>query len=349
LLPPVSRLIARLPSIGEEPKANAGKASMSTDVHAGRDGWLFLIGGSIKVTTLYDRQSRLSSDAKLHHWVKLIEARARRLQGMGIQYIHLNVPEKLTIYDHQLADPPMSTGGFHQRCGCRKCCSNRLTLMFSSILSRHYALRATASHSTSRRYPLGRAGLPCCLWPDLRAHRHRSGAGTASRNHQDHGAAMDLGMKLSPPVAEGFRIYDFTKNSVRTYANPIARYLDSATQNIANACRRACSFRNDAASAANKKLLVFGDSYALHSRTSLTGMLAETAREVEFIWSSNLDWRYIERAQPDVVVYELAERFITRVPNDKFSLRRAAVWPGLRAQWLLYKTGKRDAPGAKLV
>jgi len=40
-------------------------------------------------------------------------------------------------------------------------------------------------------------------------------------------------MKLSPPVAEGFRIYDFTKNSVRTYANPIARYLDSATQNIA--------------------------------------------------------------------------------------------------------------------
>jgi hypothetical protein len=107
LLPPVSRLIARLPSIGEEPKANAGKASMSTDVHAGRDGWLFLIGGSIKVTTLYDRQSRLSSDAKLHHWVKLIEARARRLQGMGIQYIHLNVPEKLTIYDHQLADPPI--------------------------------------------------------------------------------------------------------------------------------------------------------------------------------------------------------------------------------------------------
>jgi alginate O-acetyltransferase complex protein AlgJ len=80
---------------------------MSTDVHAGRDGWLFLIGGSNKVTTLYDRQSRLSSDAKLHHWVKLIEARARRLQGMGIQYIHLNVPEKLTIYDHQLADPPI--------------------------------------------------------------------------------------------------------------------------------------------------------------------------------------------------------------------------------------------------
>jgi hypothetical protein len=52
------------------------------------------------------------------------------------------------------------------------------------------------------------------------------------------------------------------------------------------------AFRNDAASAANKKLLVFGDSYVLHSRTSLTGMLAETATKVEFIWSSNLDWRY---------------------------------------------------------
>jgi hypothetical protein len=59
---------------------------------------------------------------------------------------------------------------------------------------------------------------------------------------------MDLGMKLSPPVAEGFRIYDFTKNSVRTYANPIARYLDSATQNIAMHVGAHVAFRNDAAS-----------------------------------------------------------------------------------------------------
>ncbi len=253
---------------------------MSTDVHAGRDGWLFLIGASNEVTTLYDRQSRLLPDAKLHHWVKLIEARARRLQGMGIQYVHLNVPEKLTIYDHQLADPPIVDW--------RLSPAVRLQEMLQQSPDAHVWLDLVAPLRVARDgEPLyfktdTHWAAPGCL---VAYHLICVRIGIApepellSRNHQDHGAAMDLGMKLSPPVAEGFRIYDFTKNSVRTYANPIARYLDSATQNIAMHVGAHVAFRNDAASAANKKLLVFGDSYVLHSRTSLTGMLAETAKK----------------------------------------------------------------------
>lgn len=129
----------------------------------------------------------------------------------------------------------------------------------------------------------------------------------------------------------------------------IAQYVDTVTANALVHVGSQVAYKNDSAAAADKKIVIFGDSYASERPDALTAMLAETVHDVEFIWSSNLDWRYIERAQPDVVVCELAERFITRVPNDKFSLRRAAVWPGLRAQWLLYKTGKRDAPGAKLV
>jgi hypothetical protein len=73
-------------------------------------------------------------------------------------------------------------------------------------------------------------------------------------------------------------------------------------------------------------------------------MLAETAREVEFIWSSNLDWAYIKRAQPDIVVYDLVERFMTIVANDRLSLRRTVARQVLKAKWLRFKGGRRTAP-----
>jgi hypothetical protein len=75
----------------------------------------------------------------------------------------------------------------------------------------------------------------------------------------------------------------------------------------------------------------------------LTGMLAETARDVEFVWSSNLDWAYIKRARPDVVVYELAERFMTIVPNDQLSLRWTVARQTVRAKWLEFKSRGRAA------
>ena len=76
-------------------------------VHKGRDGWLFLIGGSNSVSSLYDRGKGLLPDEVIRRWADLIEKRARRFEKMGIQYVHINVPEKLTIYDDKLPDPPI--------------------------------------------------------------------------------------------------------------------------------------------------------------------------------------------------------------------------------------------------
>src|SRR5437899_100815 len=75
---------------------------MSTDVYEGRDGWLFLTGA---LAASYDRASGQLPDMRLAEWVKLIESRAARLQHMGIQYVHMPAPEKLTIYDDKLREP----------------------------------------------------------------------------------------------------------------------------------------------------------------------------------------------------------------------------------------------------
>jgi hypothetical protein len=57
--------------------------------------------------------------------------------------------------------------------------------------------------------------------------------------------------------------------------------------------------------AAKKKILIFGDSFSSQRGDALTVMLAETVRDVEFVWSSNLDWAFIKRAK------RLVERFMT--------------------------------------
>ena len=67
-------------------------------VHLGRYGWLFLIGGSNRVMDRY--RGPLAQWWHLRRWSRLIAARAARAERLGIRYLHVIVPEKLSVYDH---------------------------------------------------------------------------------------------------------------------------------------------------------------------------------------------------------------------------------------------------------
>jgi hypothetical protein len=54
-------------------------------------------------------------------------------------------------------------------------------------------------------------------------------------------------------------------------------------------------------------------------------LVAQTFREVHFFWSNSIDYDYITETKPDIVLSELAERFVKRVPDDKRDLRPFAV------------------------
>jgi len=71
--------------------------------------------------------------------------------------------------------------------------------------------------------------------------------------------------------------------------------------------------------------MLFGDSFSECREHLLTGMLAETFREVHFIWNANIDYEYVNFIQPDVVITELAERFMTRIPTDKLDIQSFAA------------------------
>ena len=38
------------------------------------------------------------------------------------------------------------------------------------------------------------------------------------------------------------------------------------------------------------------------------------------MWSANLDWSYIAAVRPDILLFELAERFLARLPTDDFDV-----------------------------
>lgn len=69
-----------------------------------------------------------------------------------------------------------------------------------------------------------------------------------------------------------------------------------------------------------KKVVVFGDSFSEYRPQYITGALAETFSEVHFVWTTSIDYDYVKREKPDIVITEIVERFMPKVPDDSFCL-----------------------------
>ncbi|HFU75974.1 MAG TPA: hypothetical protein ENK66_06985, partial [Arcobacter sp.] len=76
---------------------------VDNDVLIGKDGWLFLYGGSNNVFKYYTDPSYFS-DKESKSWKKLLDDRNLKLETMDIKYIHLFVPDKISVYPEYLVN-----------------------------------------------------------------------------------------------------------------------------------------------------------------------------------------------------------------------------------------------------
>ena len=144
--------------------------------------------------------------------------------------------------------------------------------------------------------------------------------------------------------------------TIRVYSNPIARYLETPEFGAQIHVGTHVRYLNATPGAQKKKILIFGDLFSLQRGDALTATLAETARDVEFVWSSNLDWPFIKRVKPDIVIYELVERFMTLVRRlvrsarrwKRRGLRRTVARHWWKAQRLHFQARRHAARQAKL-
>lgn len=306
------------------------------EIHVGKDGFLFLLQGSNNVSSQYVK----SPDAQffLIHWRVIISQRERRLRALGIPYRHVLMPEKITIYDNLLEDFALN---WQMSPGYR--------LYHKDEYYNWFPLRRLRVDQYLRRRARWRATLIDLIGPmrnrrdeqDLfyRTDSHLSFAGRIlayreicraigavpvrdfwERPTTYHaGWAGDLGTAFSPPRYEGTTLHHIQRDAVRVYASPIVEHCERNGLEGTLHTGAHVIYENPRAADA-RRVVLFGDSYANFMPVGLTIMLAETFRELHFIWSTQIDYRYIARVQPDLVLTEMSERFIFRPADDTWDL-----------------------------
>lgn len=286
-------------------------------VHAGRDGWLFLIGGSNLILSQYGRPGYRSKD--LWRWRRILAERRRRCAALGIAYGHVVVPEKLTVFDRSLhglsIDPDRSPALRLMR---RLLLSRARRTWIDLVRPFRAAFAATPLyHRTDTHWTFEGCQLAyeviCRHFGVVPRNDFSDRRSTASINF-----AGDLGSKYDLVRDEIIRSADFETASRRIYANDLLTSLEVLGRGIEAHSGAHVVYRNDA-SVDSRTLVLFGDSYAQHTpgpfTGTLTAMFADTFRNVHMIWSPKIDWDYVETIRPDFVLTEIAERFMVVVPE----------------------------------
>lgn len=285
-------------------------------VHVGRDGWLFLIGGSNGVLRQYRRSLR--QWWRLRAWARLIETRTARAENLGIRCIHTLVPEKLSIYDDRtdglVYDPALSP-------------ARRLARRLMALPG-YVDLVAPMRAARDGPAPLYRRtdshwSYDGCLIA-YRALMRACGAvpppDIGARHRFTHEGVWDLGDKLPERPRESVTNWAIDRDASRVYASPLVEAYEAAGRADDLHVGAHVIYRNASPYADPRRLVLFGDSCAHYTRIFLTGFLAESFSEMHFVWSSSIDWAYVERVRPDILMVEMAERFLARLPDDRFDV-----------------------------
>ncbi|KMO29230.1 hypothetical protein VQ02_30375 [Methylobacterium variabile] len=297
----------------------------STDmVHLGRDGWLFLTGGTNRVRQQY--RASLSMAWRLWRWRRLIEARSARAAALGMRAFHVVVPEKLSIYDDRLdglvIDPALSPA---RRLGARLARSPAARAWIDLVGPLRAARDAEPPLYLRTDTHWSQEGCRLAFGEIMRALGAAVPADIATRPFHDHDGVRDLGAKLDPAPTETMRVYQVQRDAVRVYANPLVEAYEARGRAADLHAGAHVVFRNASPAADPRTLMLFGDSCSHFHPIFLTGLLAESFRELHFVWSASLDWSYVERVRPHLLLVEVAERFLARVPVDGFDVVSAGT------------------------
>ena len=296
-----------------------------TDVHEGQDGWLFLTGGSNQVLRFYTELD-FFSDANARAWAALLRARAGRLSGLC--YRHLLVPDKISVLAPWFGGdlPNFARHPLRQLRALAEEYELQDTLLDCTKM---LAVEPGPFHSfykTDSHWTIWGAYLAYTLVCRDVGLAQEAIASFADRQFAKWPVQFDLGSKLDPARSED-QIFTPIRGAVRRiYANGIVLAREKADANGApSPLHHGCHivFENTEAPV-SEKIVIFGDSFADYRPSTFTAFFSETFRETHFVWSTSLDYGYIEQIKPAYVVSEMAERFVTHLPDDTYDVRRDA-------------------------
>ena len=318
---------AEVPSPGPAPVTGPGRkpqeGPMALDyLHIGQNGELFFAGLHQRLIQAYRYTATSLTNAWL--WQSAIRKRADHAEGCGATFTLMIVPEKLTIYPDRVAAPALTSAA------APSLLVQRALRLFDA---RPLALDLVA--------PFRNARDATAIYPETDSHWTHAGAHlayhalctrfqTTPNPHLVEGRVVnaepfsgDLGRVIEPARFETVVVRDLTRDATRVHTNEPLRQFEERGQALGIGEGSNVVYRNAAAHADPRKLVIFGDSYCHHNpglrSGMLTQMLAETFREVHFIWNKSYDPHYVERVGADLVLCEIAERYLFKLPSPTFS------------------------------
>jgi alginate O-acetyltransferase complex protein AlgJ len=293
-------------------------------VSVGEDGWLFLKKGTNNVASFYgDRVDPNNSVTEA--WANLLGDRNRKIAAMGAKYVHIAAPDKLTVYGDKIGFEERSLGPMGRL--VRFATMSRLEIPLIDPTGTFEQQKTT---STLLYWKTDTHWTP---WGCLSVYRMLCNYfgvtpkdDLMDRQFREGDTVFDLGSRFSPPIRERARFYNFLRDAERVEENALVRYKEEKSLQNAVGLHVGSRvvFRNVSPGAIQARVVVFGDSFAEYRPSLLTGMLAESFCETHFAWSASVDFGYVERIRPDIVITELAERFMPNLPVDGVDLDKDA-------------------------
>lgn len=294
-------------------------------VHQGRNGWLFLSGGSNNPYGMYSNRSHFKASFG-PQWKALLLERERFCRSVNIPFLHLIAPEKLSVYPEfcmldlpflgyqptgahsPLADPELQHIVVNP---VPDLLEAKQTVGVYPKLESHWNLAGTvvAHDQVCRRFGLD-VKVDVAKLPTFR----RSEKG-------------DLGSKIVGSQQEVLEKSNFPRDCTRIYTNPVLDLFHEIAAAGGWPPHRvgiACEFLNTSDKVVDKKIMIFGDSFSDFRPGALTCLFANTFRSVHFVWQQSVDFDYVAQIRPDYLLTEGAERFMNLVPDNKLRFEASA-------------------------
>lgn len=298
-----------------------------SDIHEGRDGWLFLTGHDNSVLRYYTDLDYFTQRGHVEKWVERLRQRAEIFADAEIRYLHVFAPEKLSVFPEHVLLPMQ----FFDRHPIRLICQEWEAKALPSVLIN--PLPAMAAHQerdslfmktdTHWTYHAGQLVLSLVL----QALGYSRPVSLEGRTVHRYRHVWDLGARLEAQVSEENIYVEPLPCVSRVRVNTAAQEFEARLASGRPVTHRSLVvvFRNDAADAIDERVVIFGDSFMEFRPSTPTFQFAEMFREVHFIWSPNVDYSYVARVDASVVITEVAERSMIFVPDDNYDVEADAA------------------------
>jgi hypothetical protein len=296
------------------------------------NGYLYLVGGSNNTIDLFDPKE-FERIVPLDSWAHIIRERDTFFEAARIPWVMLLSPEKLSIYGKStiqelVGDEFRSPGeSFIKHLGARNISYPRDFLIKQSETYQLYP--KTDSHWTH-------LGAFCAF--QLLQSTLGYNLDSAELLRLPNIELSYFGDLWSPDFPE-LRPETFIRKKVpvgirAVYVNPVVglkEARDLRDEPALHAGSHTIFFNTQAQT--KGRVILFGSSFSEYRLdcSLLTFIFCMHFDEVHFIWSTNLDYDYISRLHPTLVVVETPERFLTQCPRDDLCIE--AVGVDLAKRW----------------